>query len=43
MDNTGGLSVALLKDECSAETLAKEKGKHVGLTQGALHDSLFVL
>lgn len=26
MDSTGGLSVALLKDERSAETPAKEKG-----------------
>lgn len=43
MDNTGGLSVVLLRDEFSAETLAKEKRKRVGLTQRALCGSLFVM
>lgn len=43
MDNTGGLSVVLLRDEFSAETPAKEKRKRVGLTQRALRGSLFVM
>lgn len=43
MDNTGGLSVVLLRDECSAETPGRGEGKHVGFKQAAIEGPLGVL
>lgn len=43
MDNKGGLSVVLLRDECSVETPAKQKGSVYASAQRALYGSLFML